>query len=88
MFAVGQQRPTRVIRLVAKQTIDEPILAEQQRRVNSTIVSEGLVPEVDVGTAVQLLEQHPPPFQSLDSIAELGTSGDAAVPTEQDHNPT
>ena len=66
MGGAGQTRRTRVVRLLAEGTLEAAILKMQQRKMASQQPGEGAdaltlaEAEVDAGTLVSIISDHPP----------------------------
>ena len=66
MLSAGQRKATRVVRLLAEDTIESSILKYQQGKLNAGGgVSEEesllLAHDVDASTLAMLMREHPPP---------------------------
>ena len=63
----GQTKATRVVRLLAEDTIEASILKYQQRKLTagggSSVEEDSLLPQhnVDASTLATLMRDHPPP---------------------------
>ncbi len=73
ILATGQKNLTRVIRLLAKDTIDEAILSEQAKTLGNATVDQDLT----ANAVVSLLSKHP--ILSTDSSTKL--TGNEAGPS-------
>ena len=58
IYRLGQTRPTRVIRLLARDTVDEQILEIQRRKLESgDAPADTSAAELDAGTLLRVYEQ-------------------------------
>ena len=62
-WRLGQTRPTRLVRVLARVTIDEPVaaLAAERRSAGAGdgVVATAFAADEDEGTVVRLLDAHP-----------------------------
>lgn len=79
MLVAGQTRETRVVRLLAKGTIEEGILQEQERKMSAE-AADATMADVDAGTLLSVLKGHvqvpeaEPPPTSLPSPSAAAPS--------------